>query len=1185
MKNIITSLFILLLFFNGTSQTTVFLEDFESGTLNSFAAGNNVNSLTWQTTTNRGADLGHSSSNSAYFGNPATFDYNTANQEGSELTSSVINLSGYLSASLTLNYFLETENAMGFDVASVQVSTDAITYTTLADNSTVGSITETAGLWQSLSIDLSSYVGGNIYLRLAFDSQDNVSNGFEGFYVDDIQVEVIDVNSSFMYNKTIGTANGELIRDASVTSDGGLILIGDYDYGITSADVIKVDVFGDVIWSKNLVNNISSPYSFKNIEQTSDGGYVALGEVGGGTGVGAVGTQDMCVFKMDASGDYSWSKGYGDNAASEDVNSSGGRLMSGDNMLLYGNITRSGAFIVPEPVVMKLNSIGDTLWTSIFENELTILQDVIELSNGDILAVGDNGSTVSTTLYYMDANGSPVWTVDVWLDSVVKVMESSSGNLLLLGGDVLFGNNMDVALVALDFSGNFMFSERYGSSNHIEIGKDIIETTDGGYAIVAADNSTGTQKFGLYKLDAARNLEWAKAYGGVNPSDPVFIQETPSGDFVMAGYTEAFGIGLADAYLVRTDSGGLTVGCQEVLTNILHQGRVETYSSSPFSIVRGALYNNFPGIVSFLNLTTIDDFYPIISITSSDPLCNGGLGSAFVNVNGGVNPFTYSWSSGIASQTLTGAPAGTYSVVVTGNDGCVVHDTTTLVEPSSIATALTATDVDCFANFNGAVDLTVSGGTPGYTYQWANGATTEDISGVGGGFYQVSVMDANGCQFSQGITVFEPGPLNAGISGTQNISCFGLCDGSAAAIASGGTSPYTYLWNDSQSQTTSTASSLCEGSLLVTVTDANNCTAFANTIVIEPNELTATISTVPSECGIAIGTADAAVSGGTGTITYSWSSGGSASTEGGLIPGNYDVDIIDANGCSINESFGISSSAASVEMCVVTVDSNNKNLIVWEKPLATNLAGFNIYRNIAGVYTQVGYQPYDSLSQFVDNDFGVDPNVTSYRYKIAVLDSCGNESELSDFHETIHLTASNGLGGVVNLIWDDYEGFAFSEYEIWRDTTGNGDWETINTVLSTNFTYVDNTVPSSSSTLRYAIEVVMPSTCTSTKAQDHNTTRSNRHTILGPNGGGTSINELILSQINIFPNPSRGIFQVNVKSDNWSYSLFDISGKLISGEDVLKNNTTVNIEDLETGVYLMRINLDNDFVYKKIVKE
>jgi len=125
--------------------------------------------------------------------------------------------------------------------------------------------------------------------------------------------------------------------------------------------------------------------------------------------------------------------------------------------------------------------------------------------------------------------------------------------------------------------------------------------------------------------------------------------------------------------------------------------------------------------------------------------------------------------------------------------------------------------------------------------------------------------------------------------------------------------------------------------------------------------------------------------------------------------------------------------------------------------------------------------------------------------------------------------------------------------------------------------------PPQTSSLRYLVEVVLPSTCSATKAQDHNTTRSNRATIAAPNAN--TIEELILSQVKVFPNPSNGLFNINVKSDNWSFSLFDMSGKLISMENVSETTKQIDIQTLETGIYLMKIELGGSSVYKKVIKQ
>jgi len=287
----------------------------------------------------------------------------------------------------------------------------------------------------------------------------------------------------------------------------------------------------------------------------------------------------------------------------------------------------------------------------------------------------------------------------------------------------------------------------------------------------------------------------------------------------------------------------------------------------------------------------------------------------------------------------------------------------------------------------------------------------------------------------------------------------------------------------------------------------------------------------------------------------------------------------------VSQSFDIESNTSPIEICVVTVDSLNRNVVVWEKPLLNNIQGFYVYRNISGAYSLIGFQPYDSISQYVDNSFGVDPNVTSYRYKVAVLDSCGNESDLSNYHETIHVTTNQGINGEVNLIWDDYEGFAFTDYNILRDSTGSGDWEIIANVPNTNFTYTDANPPSTGQ-LDYVVEVVLSTSCSAEKAQDHNSTRSNRSTAIAHDpDNGTTIDELILSQMNVFPNPSTGKFIVDVRSVNWTYEIYDLSGKLILTKEENSFEETINISSVEHGIYLLKVSIDNDFIYKKIVKQ
>ncbi|MBL4735300.1 MAG: immune inhibitor A [Flavobacteriales bacterium] len=208
MKSKITLLIISFIFAFGTSnaQTTVLSEDFEGGTLGNFTGGIPTGTLNWNLTQIRGGDPGHSSISSAYFGNPIDTSYDTGAIEGGELTSGAIDLSAYASATLSFNYFLETEAFAPYDIAQALVSTDGVTFVAVATNQ-AGNLVDPSGTWQPVTIDISAYAGfATVYIRFDFNTVDDVANAFEGFYVDDVTV----VASTFACN---------LIANASSTDE------------------------------------------------------------------------------------------------------------------------------------------------------------------------------------------------------------------------------------------------------------------------------------------------------------------------------------------------------------------------------------------------------------------------------------------------------------------------------------------------------------------------------------------------------------------------------------------------------------------------------------------------------------------------------------------------------------------------------------------------------------------------------------------------------------------------------------------------------------------------------------------------------------------------------------------------------------------------------------------------------
>jgi PKD repeat protein len=290
------------------------------------------------------------------------------------------------------------------------------------------------------------------------------------------------------------------------------------------------------------------------------------------------------------------------------------------------------------------------------------------------------------------------------------------------------------------------------------------------------------------------------------------------------------------------------------------------------------------------------------SITSTTHvLCNGAsTGSATVSASGGTAAYGYLWPSGGTGATESGLAAGSYTVTVTDANSCTITATATINQPTALAASTTGTNALCNGSCDGSANLTVSGGTPAYLYNWSSSESTEDISGLCAGAYTVTVTDANGCTITSGFTVNEPTTVTASISSSTDVSIFGGSDGSATVSASNGTPGYTYDWspNGFTGDGTVTYSALPSGTYSVTVTDANGCTAVTSVTINEPGAIVLSTTQVNLLCnGVCIGEASVSVvSGGVAPFSYLWSSGGNTANVTGLCAGVHTVTVTDFNG-------------------------------------------------------------------------------------------------------------------------------------------------------------------------------------------------------------------------------------------------------------------------------------------------
>ncbi|MCH2022610.1 MAG: T9SS type B sorting domain-containing protein [Saprospiraceae bacterium] len=348
-------------------------------------------------------------------------------------------------------------------------------------------------------------------------------------------------------------------------------------------------------------------------------------------------------------------------------------------------------------------------------------------------------------------------------------------------------------------------------------------------------------------------------------------------------------------------------------------------NSATTAIITGLNAGTYTLTVTDANNCTATATYTLTSASTtltptanSVLLCSGDTTGIVVNAFFGTAPYSYTWIGGSSSSfatnqdIVTGAIAGTYNVTVTDATGnCTATGSITIAAPPPFSISLDSTDIDCFGDSTGSATVTVSGGSPTINILWnSSGQSTNVISNLQAGNYIVSVTDNNSCLLIDSITVNQPSALIAAMTDSSNIICFGGTDGSATVTPSGGTAAYTYLWSDNQTDSISVG--LSGGVYQVTITDANNCSITQQVTISEPTEVTVSITGQNNvTCnGDSNGDATALAGGGTGSLSYLWSSGSQSSTATGLAGGSYTLTVTDGNGCTTTDVVTITEPSA-----------------------------------------------------------------------------------------------------------------------------------------------------------------------------------------------------------------------------------------------------------------------------------
>jgi gliding motility-associated-like protein len=410
-----------------------------------------------------------------------------------------------------------------------------------------------------------------------------------------------------------------------------------------------------------------------------------------------------------------------------------------------------------------------------------------------------------------------------------------------------------------------------------------------------------------------------------------------------------------------------------------------------------------------------------ISPTATNSLCTGNTGSVNITVSGTSGAVSYNWSNGATTQNIAMLNAGVYSVTVKDASGCSATASATVAQTNAPQTSAVANQITCHGAANGSIVLTVSGGTPGYTYNWSNSQTTQNISALTGGTYTVTVHDTQNCSASALATITDPAAISIILS-KQDEKCFGDANANVNSIVSGGAGLYIYVW--SNGATTGNIASLIINTYTLTVTDQNACTATASVTLNQPQQLISLLAATDVQCfSQNNGAINQSITGGTMPYQFHWSNNGVTQNISTLQAGSYTVTVTDANLCTASSTATINQPTAIVLNGLVTNASC----------FGANDGSVNL--NASGgtpVYTYVWSN--NSTSQSISN-------VTNGSYTVTVADSknctqskifvVGSPPAINIFpsvtpvscfggaNGNIHLTVNGGTGPY-SFLWSDY---------------------------------------------------------------------------------------------------------------------------------------------------------------------
>ncbi len=601
--------------------------------------------------------------------------------------------------------------------------------------------------------------------------------------------------------------------------------------------ILKFNKYGSLLWSFQIGSTIEDDP--KDLYIDNNGNIYITGSFGNSVSFGDItitstDEKDAFLAKISPDGNVIWAKNMGKNTGIQK-----GRKLTSDGKYLY--------------------VVGFYYESVLLSRSADTLLEGSDKKNYFLAKYDLDGNFINAHKIYSSSN-KILLSGFLYLNNNLYISGYFPDTLIYESDTLISNGNSDFLLIKTDLSGNVIWAKSFGGTKSDQLWSSV---SDGQNIYVSGffygtlniddvifESNNESQDFFIGKFDSNGNLIWGLANGskgresvlGLNYNNSTLYATGFFSNSIQCGNTTITANANTEPFIATITPDGeykkiipITVSSNSInkgigvtsdsLGNIYFIGKFKASAIAFNSNISLTNTNsgNFDGFIAkygcFDGLTT----------NVTDAGCGGtDDGQISVAPNEGYGPFTYNWSNGDTSATITNLSEGDYTVTVSDYTGCssVATAHITYHPPVSVSTQIT-NEILCNGDSTGEIAATATDGFPPYTYTWSNKVRTDTISNLPAGDYTITVTDQCGNTATQTVTITQPDSLDVNITG-QIYNYFGLCLAHVSAAASGGTDPYSYEWFDLDGNSLGTDDNVWVDAgdyYIVVVTDANNCIA------------------------------------------------------------------------------------------------------------------------------------------------------------------------------------------------------------------------------------------------------------------------------------------------------------------------------------------------------------------------